>query len=122
MTKEDGWFVDQVEIVKTIPKTGKEKIWVFNIQQWFSLHEADCQISRILYPKVASKTEYEVVVVTGSLKGAGTDANVYMTLFGKSGQTPKLHLKSNKKTAFDKGATDVFNLKTNCVGQMTKLR
>lgn len=62
------------------------------------------------------------MVVTGNPKGGGTDANVFVTLYGKSGQTPKLHLKSNKKTAFDRGATDVFNQRTNCIGPMTKLR
>ena len=55
--------------------------------------------------------EYEVVVVTGGMKGAGTDANIHMTLFGKSGQTPKMHLKTNKKSAFERNSTDVFKLK-----------
>lgn len=37
---------------------------------------------------------YEVVTVTGDVKGAGTDANIFVTLFGDFGVTPKVHLAS----------------------------
>ena len=67
-------------------------------------------------------TEYEVVVVTGNQKGGGTDANVHITIFGKSGQTQKMALKSNSKLAFERGHSDIFKLKSQCVGQMTKVR
>lgn len=32
--------------------------------------------------------------MTGDVKGAGTDANVFVTLFGDFGVTPKVHLAS----------------------------
>lgn len=37
---------------------------------------------------------YEVVTVTGDVKGAGTDANVFVTLYGEYGVTPKVLLAS----------------------------
>jgi len=37
---------------------------------------------------------YEVVAITGDVKGAGTDANVFITLFGEFGVSPKVHLAS----------------------------
>lgn len=37
---------------------------------------------------------YEVVTITGDERGAGTDANVFVTLFGDYGITPKVHLAS----------------------------
>lgn len=37
---------------------------------------------------------YEVVTITGDERGAGTDANVFVTLFGEFGITPKVHLAS----------------------------
>lgn len=37
---------------------------------------------------------YEVVAITGDERGAGTDANVFITLFGDYGITPKVHLAS----------------------------
>ncbi|KAK1803300.1 hypothetical protein P4O66_004084 [Electrophorus voltai] len=40
------------------------------------------------------KKVYEVVTVTGDVKGAGTDANVFVSLYGEYGVTPKVHLAS----------------------------
>lgn len=37
---------------------------------------------------------YEVVAITGDERGAGTDANVFISLFGDYGITPKVHLAS----------------------------
>ncbi|XP_030006124.1 lipoxygenase homology domain-containing protein 1 [Sphaeramia orbicularis] len=68
------------------------------------------------------KKVYEVVAVTGDVKGAGTDANVFVTLFGEFGVTPKVHLASKSRTAFEKNKTDVFRIKTHNVGPLKKLR
>ncbi|KAM4634346.1 lipoxygenase homology domain-containing protein 1 [Polymixia lowei] len=72
------------------------------------------------------KKVYEVVTITGDVKGAGTDANVFVTLFGDFGVTPKVHLASNtekrSRTAFEKNKTDVFRIKTHNVGPIKKLR
>ncbi|XP_032531612.1 lipoxygenase homology domain-containing protein 1 [Chiroxiphia lanceolata] len=72
------------------------------------------------------KKVYEVVTVTGDVRGAGTDANVFVTLFGEHGITPKTHLTSNtdkrSSTAFERSKTDVFRVKTNNVGQIKKIR
>uniref|UniRef100_A0A8C8HBG1 PLAT domain-containing protein n=1 Tax=Oncorhynchus tshawytscha TaxID=74940 RepID=A0A8C8HBG1_ONCTS len=65
---------------------------------------------------------YEVVTVTGDVRGAGTDANVFVTLFGEFGITPKVHLASKSRTAFEKNKTDVFRIKTHNVGPLKKLR
>ncbi|XP_070780971.1 lipoxygenase homology domain-containing protein 1 [Enoplosus armatus] len=72
------------------------------------------------------KKVYEVVTITGDVKGAGTDANVFVTLFGDFGVTPKVHLASNtekrSRTAFEKNKSDVFRIKTHNVGPLKKLR
>uniref|UniRef100_A0A8C4ECX3 Lipoxygenase homology PLAT domains 1a n=1 Tax=Dicentrarchus labrax TaxID=13489 RepID=A0A8C4ECX3_DICLA len=64
---------------------------------------------------------YEVVTITGDVKGAGTDANVFVTLFGDFGVTPKVHLASKSRTAFEKNKTDVFRIKTHNVGPLKKI-
>ncbi|XP_064032385.1 lipoxygenase homology domain-containing protein 1 [Pogoniulus pusillus] len=69
-----------------------------------------------------SSSFYEVVTVTGDVRGAGTDANVFVTLFGEFGITPKTHLTSKSSTAFERSKTDVFRVKTNNVGQIKKIR
>ncbi|XP_067084534.1 lipoxygenase homology domain-containing protein 1 [Osmerus mordax] len=72
------------------------------------------------------KKVYEVVTITGDERGAGTDANVFVTLFGEYGITPKVHLASNtekrSRTAFEKNKTDVFRIKTHSVGPLKKIR
>uniref|UniRef100_A0A8C8DR79 Lipoxygenase homology PLAT domains 1a n=1 Tax=Oryzias sinensis TaxID=183150 RepID=A0A8C8DR79_9TELE len=67
------------------------------------------------------KKVYEVVTVTGDVKGAGTDANVFVTLFGDFGVSPKVHLASKSRTAFEKNKTDVFRIKTYNVGALKKI-
>ncbi|KAL6113992.1 loxhd1 [Pungitius sinensis] len=68
------------------------------------------------------KKVYEVVTITGDERGAGTDANVFVTLFGDYGITPKVHLASKSRTAFERGKTDVFRIRTHNVGPLEKIR
>ncbi|XP_016146449.1 LOW QUALITY PROTEIN: lipoxygenase homology domain-containing protein 1-like [Sinocyclocheilus grahami] len=68
------------------------------------------------------KKVYEVVTITGDVKGAGTDANVFVTMYGEFGVTPKVHLASKSRTAFEKNKTDVFRIKTHNVGPIKKIR
>lgn len=59
---------------------------------------------------------YEVVTITGDERGAGTDANVFVTLFGEYGITPKVHLASKYEFAARLfGALGVVALKLNVV-------
>uniref|UniRef100_A0A8C9AWV7 Lipoxygenase homology PLAT domains 1 n=1 Tax=Prolemur simus TaxID=1328070 RepID=A0A8C9AWV7_PROSS len=65
---------------------------------------------------------YEVVTATGDVRGAGTDANVFITLFGENGTSPKLHLTSKSESAFEKANVDVFRVRTSNVGLIYKIR
>jgi hypothetical protein len=69
-------------------------------------------------------TSYEILVFTGDKRGAGTDAQVYITLFGSNGkQTQKIHLKdSNNKNPFEQKETDKFTVQGEYIGELTKLR
>ena len=67
---------------------------------------------------------YKVWVVTSDVEFAGTDANVYLQLFGPEFETGKIPLMSSKthKNMFEKGHTDYFELRAIDVGELTKLR
>ena len=68
-------------------------------------------------------TEYEVVTVTGDVKGAGTDSNVYVTLFGMRGTTKKMPLVPRTGVdPFERGNSDIFTFKCNNVGPLRKIR
>lgn len=50
--------------------------------------------SLVLIVLLLNPLVYEVVTITGDERGAGTDANVFVILFGDYGITPKVHLAS----------------------------
>ena len=55
---------------------------------------------------------YEIVVYTGDVSGAGTDSNVYISLYGAGGvcteETFLTSKKKNRKDCFNRGSVDVF--------------
>ena len=52
-------------------------------------------------------------VVTGDLSGSGTDANVFLIIFGEYGDSGEIALRNSVtyKDKFERGHTDVFLLK-----------
>ncbi len=65
--------------------------------------------------------DYIAEVVTGDVKGAGTNANVHLVLIGDKGESKKV-IFQNQKTHFDKGKLDTFNFKAKDVGDIKKIR
>lgn len=59
----------------------------------------------MLYPFVSPANTYEVQVITGNVPKAGTDANVYLTIYGEEyGDTGERPLKkSDKSNKFEQG-------------------
>lgn len=66
--------------------------------------------------------KYEVIVVTGFEKGAGTDANVFITMFGSNGDSGKHTLKQKMRNLFERGKTNRFYIETLDLGEMKKVR
>ena len=67
--------------------------------------------------------DFEVTVTTGNKLGAGTDAKVYLILYGDKGQSDKLHLVETKTNTdpFEKGKTDVFIVSSLNIGDIAKI-
>ena len=59
--------------------------------------------------------------MTGDMRGAGTDANVFITVFGRKGRTPKIQLNNGSDT-FERGQNDIFKIKTNNLDPIQKIR
>lgn len=53
---------------------------------------------------------YTLLVRTGDVKNAGTDAKVFVQLFGDNGQTDRIPLATSAghKNKFERGRTDTF--------------
>lgn len=114
--KEDAWFLNRIELTNM----AKKKCWSFPCYQWLSLFHGDGHSERKLVPQKLVKTEYKVVIVTGDVTDAGTNANVYITLYGKHGVSKKKQLKS-KKVCFQRNQSDTFRFKTDCIDPLVKV-
>ena len=66
------------------------------------------------------KVEYTVVTKTGDKIGAGTDAKVYIIIYGEKEQTEKINL-SKDKDPFEKGKEDSFKIHSKNVGDIKKI-
>ena len=67
--------------------------------------------------------EWEVRVFTADRRFAGTDANVFITLYGRRGVAMKQQLRTTTmKNAFERGKEDTFLITTNDVGPISKIR
>lgn len=67
-------------------------------------------------------TEYRIVVQTSDTKGAGTEADVYIRLFGlEGGATNRFLLMNGKRDTFERGCRDEFDVHGRDVGKVTKI-
>lgn len=69
------------------------KRYVFKCNNWLDFKQGDRITERELYPTRAKRLkeiEYKLFVKTSDIKNAGTNANVYVTLFGSEGDTGSL--------------------------------
>ncbi len=70
----------------------------------------------------AQLTQYHVTVNTGTVRGAGTDANVYIVLYGDE-DTGKVFLKHSKtnNNKFENGQKDEFTVDAVDIGPLKKI-
>uniref|UniRef100_A0AAY4CCY2 PLAT domain-containing protein n=1 Tax=Denticeps clupeoides TaxID=299321 RepID=A0AAY4CCY2_9TELE len=116
-----GWFLDSVQIV--VPVHGKH--YMFPSHRWLCKDEADGKTEVEIYPSEILDEEklinYEVTVITGELFAAGTNANVFLQIYGDQGKTELLTLKSRSNN-FEKGTTEIFKIEAADVGKIFKIR
>ena len=118
-----GWFLDEVTITDTI----SNKAVTFPCGRWLDYKEDDGKIVRDLYldgNEMLHTTRYTVRVKTGDKIGAGTNANVYMQLFGDKGSSSKCALKQNEndiRNKFERGQVDIFHIETGDVGALERI-
>ncbi|XP_056274886.1 lipoxygenase homology domain-containing protein 1 isoform X3 [Pseudoliparis swirei] len=66
--------------------------------------------------------KYEIIVITGDVKGAGTDANVSISIFGANGDSGKRHLRQKFRNLFERGRTDRFVLEMLDLGELLRVK
>ncbi|CAF95583.1 unnamed protein product, partial [Tetraodon nigroviridis] len=65
--------------------------------------------------------KYEIIVITGDEKGAGTDANVFVTVYGSNGDSGRRQLRQKFRNLFERGRTDRFLLEMLDMGELQKV-
>lgn len=67
---------------------------------------------------------YRVSVDTSDIPQAGTDAKVYIKMYGRELKTERLPLSKSltHKNPFEKGHTDVFELNAPDLGEIEKIK
>ncbi|GMH36686.1 hypothetical protein BSKO_04559 [Bryopsis sp. KO-2023] len=117
-----GWHLSIVHVTDTI----SGKVYYFECDQWLDKSEGDGSTSRTLEASTEDPrsliTKYKLVVYTGKMKGAGTDANVFVQLFGDQRQSAKILLKARGKSDFERGQRDEFEIECKDLRELTKLR
>eukprot|EP00117_Sycon_ciliatum_P034674 scpid23226/ scgid5488/ Lipoxygenase homology domain-containing protein 1 len=144
LSEKHAWYLQEVFITNT--STGMR--WRFACNRWLSLFHSDCHISRDLRPTnsvatpskndasrlgqsrhtghtaVKQSTEYtvyEITVSTGDVRGGGTDANVFVTLIGERGATPKTQMLNGKSNNFNRSAVSVFRMRATRLGRISSI-
>ena len=66
---------------------------------------------------------FELIVtpISGDRRGAGTDANVFIQVYGDKGTTKEIPL-DNPQNNFERAKTDMFGFESPDLGTMKKLR
>ncbi|KAK2179893.1 hypothetical protein NP493_465g00008 [Ridgeia piscesae] len=115
----------KVKRVKLKDMTKRETL-KFNFNCWLSLKNTDAAVMREL-PAVRPEQDvlpvvkYQLLVRTGKLTGADTDANVYVVLYGERGDTGRRRLVySNNPVKFQEDQVDVFEIEAVSLGEVTQ--
>ncbi|CAF4048737.1 unnamed protein product, partial [Rotaria sordida] len=116
-----GWFLDKVVVH---PEDQHYESATFGCNRWLAVDEDDGQLVRELTLTTTAqhldKTTYNIRIKTGDIFQAGTDADVYLKIFGESGDTDKIQLRTANNTSnkFERGRTDHFTFEFDDLGKI----
>ncbi|XP_049684405.1 oxygen-regulated protein 1 [Accipiter gentilis] len=118
-----AWHCEEVQLLNLF--SGEQ--FSFPAHRWLAWDRADGEISVELPvlqqgQPILPVTVYEVHVTTGELWNAGTEADVYISVYGEKGDTGSRQLlRSQKPKKFLKGQTDIFAVEAVHLGHLYKI-
>lgn len=112
-----GWYLEEV----TVDVPSRAEHTVFPSHCWLASGKGD---GRIVRDFVSRPCLYHLAIKTGDEKNSGTDANVWVQVYGDKGDTGHVQLKKSGmvENLFERGQTDYFTLEAGDVGKIEKLR
>lgn len=66
--------------------------------------------------------KYEIIVITGDVKDAGTDANVHVTVYGINGDSGRRRLRKKFRNLFERGRADRFVVEMLDLGELLRVK
>ncbi|ESO86828.1 hypothetical protein LOTGIDRAFT_166832 [Lottia gigantea] len=121
LEKRHSLYIEKIEV--TDMQT--DLTWMFMCKNWLSLHFGDYCLRRDLEAQQKERVlkEYEIIVSTGNKRLGGTDANVYITLYGTEKNSHKVHLNRGKTGEhFNRGQSDRFLVSVKDLGVIKSIR
>ncbi|UJR34623.1 hypothetical protein I4U23_027400 [Adineta vaga] len=120
-----GWFLDWIEIDISM----RNEIYRFPCYRWLDRDKDDGEIVRQLTLSgvtgaPVTMTLYKITVVTGDKDRSGTDARVFLIIYGdkeNSGEHQLVKSETNKNK-FEQTETDVFHMHINSLGTLRKIQ
>ncbi|XP_019909049.2 lipoxygenase homology domain-containing protein 1 isoform X3 [Esox lucius] len=122
-TPESCWLVDELAVA--VPTKGVK--YIFQCKCWLAKDRGDGLTARVFNVldaesiTISQKIIYEVTVVTGDVQNAGTDTQIYISVFGANGTTEEILLQKNEDR-FERGQEDTFSLEVDDVAPLRKMR
>ncbi|NXI25844.1 LOXH1 protein, partial [Sterrhoptilus dennistouni] len=103
------------------PKTQREIPRSFVIRGEQQKNDIDSNLNK--ESQVKKLTEYTIKVYTGDKRGAGTDANVHIILFGNEDKSEVFQLAHSleHQNPFERGKVDTFKIKTKNLGSLRSI-
>ncbi|MEW5309958.1 MAG: hypothetical protein WDW38_001797 [Sanguina aurantia] len=115
-----GWHLSDV----VIGGTGMLDLQ-FVANRWLGTDMGDGKTNVLLYPVGATNVEpshkYKILVYTSHLKGAGTDANVTICLYGSNGLNSGMQKLDTHKNNFERNTEDLFFLDLPYMGDVIEI-
>lgn len=127
--------VMQEETQKLVDRADKDGDGMVNLEEFLQIVRSgamgglaggdsaqDAQPATSATSKRTSKRtqDYKVTITTGTKSGGGTDANVWVQLFGTTGVSKKQVL-GGGEGRFEKGSNEVFTVTANSLGDLVKI-
>ncbi|XP_075070522.1 oxygen-regulated protein 1 [Mixophyes fleayi] len=129
--KSQYWYCDKI----IIREQGALSEYVFNCERWLpymskgSLHsEIELQVqeieqsSEVKHPTEINEGEWKITVVTGNLPKAGTDATVFLYVYGEEADSGPIMLGSGSHQLFNINSADTFQINLKYLQNPHKIR
>lgn len=112
-----GWYLEKIIIYD------EEKIYNFSANEWLSQREKNKK-SSLLIKEDSIKYKYNLIIETGSIKGAGTTANIDIKLYGKKGNMERFQrINTLNKNDFKRGSLGGYTIYSDKdLGDITQIK